>query len=57
MPRLYAPPKQGVCAKSAKVVVPPWPPPIRPPKGHCGADGSKPLARTTVELESRTTQI
>jgi hypothetical protein len=43
MPRLYAPLKQGVCAKSSEILVLPWPPHIK-------------LARTTVELESTTTQ-
>jgi hypothetical protein len=44
MPRLYAPPEIGVCAKSAEIPMPPWPHPIR-------------LARTMVELESRATKM
>jgi hypothetical protein len=40
-----------------RVLMPPWPPPIRPAEGHCGVADSKSLARTTVELQSRTTQM
>ena len=57
MPRLYAPLELGVCTKSAKVLVPPWPPPFRPAIGPGGVADSKLLVRTRVELELRMTQM